>query len=182
MLKAKIALGVLALGITLAPAAPALAASHKPTKHHHKAKSHHKTTKTTKTTQASADGTNVICQSTDDDSAIKADITSSATAMEQGNWPAAQKDLVAFDNQENKLNNEAEAALRSAPANVQAAEHEFATQLFPMDEKIVATSTSVSQYNSAEQALFASPKWTSVSTIMENYQKSVCPTTTTSAP
>ena len=71
--------------------------------------------------------------------------TGMTVAGMKGNWPAAQKDLLAAEESQGKLGSKFFSVLSSAPSNVQSAARELIQQV-PVLESIVSTSTSAAQF------------------------------------
>ena len=104
--------------------------------------------------------------------------TAATTALIKGNWPLAQKDLLAIDTQTGKLEHEFIAALSSAPANVRKAANAVVKEV-PAEERAIRDSTSVSQYESTETAAIGST-FTGYATTIANYETSTCGSAATS--
>ena len=98
-----------------------------------------------------------------------------AKALESGNWKVAKKDLLALDGQPGKLEQELMSAVSSAPANVKAAAQE-STKLYPAELNAIKNSTSVAQFDTAEQKATSGAKFQKAASILEAYDTAQCGT------
>jgi hypothetical protein len=98
-------------------------------------------------------------------------------AMESGNWPATKKALLAEFTSEKTVEKNFLAALSSAPANVRTAGRQ-ALKVIPLEEKAINTSTSVTGYEKAIEAVVDTKKMQAVGTVFENYETATCGSTT----
>jgi cobalamin biosynthesis Mg chelatase CobN len=162
--------------------AAASASSHK-TKHHSKPKAKHHTTKTV--AKAGLNPGSKLCveayagesNSGAAGSAIEKAMISAETS---GNWDAAKQALDAAMNASLKEESQAEAALRSAPANVQAAMKGLFTYVQSF-ETAINNSSSFTQFATSMESLVQSSGIQADSTTLTNYLTQQCgppPTTT----
>jgi len=106
----------------------------------------------------------------------KAEVKSSAaisSAIESGNWGAAQKALLASFNQYSQAEAAAISALSNAPSSVKSA----ATKLIKFagtEKSIIQKSTSLTQFESSEQAAAQSPKVVSAEKTLTAYFSNKC--------
>lgn len=163
--RAGVAAATVAVLLAIAPTAPAWASSRN--KHSTSAKNHHATT------GANAGGS--FCQLVNEERAgfSSAVELAAGKALQAGNWKVAQKDLLLGITQTSKLVKEITASLSSAPAKIRAAANE-GLKLFPAEVKAVTHSTSVSQFESAEDAATSTPKFEKTSQVLAAYQTSQC--------
>jgi hypothetical protein len=98
-------------------------------------------------------------------------------AMIKGNWPLAQKNLLAAEKSQGKLESKFFSVLSSAPSNVQSAARQLIKQV-PALENIVRTSTSVSQFESKEQKFSTGAAYSKAAQTIESYYTSQCGTVT----
>jgi len=107
--------------------------------------------------------------------------TAIVKALESGNWPAAQKDMIAAFGQETAAEKAAVAALSGAPSDVRsagAAMIKFAnTEL-----KIVKSSISATQFESSEESAAESPKLQAAEKVLTAYFDNQCGIKPTSTP
>jgi predicted extracellular nuclease len=101
--------------------------------------------------------------------------TALETALEAGNWTAAKKDLIASYSQESKLEKSFISALSSAPSKVKSAANAV-LKLVPSEEKAVTKSTSVAQFETAEEAAISSKAFTSAGKTISTYETAQCGT------
>lgn len=94
-------------------------------------------------------------------------------AMESGNWPATKKALLVEFSSEKTVEKNFIAALSSAPANVRTAGKQ-ALKVIPLEEKAINTSTSVTGYEKAIEAVVNTKKMQAVGTVFENYENATC--------
>jgi predicted signal transduction protein with EAL and GGDEF domain len=95
------------------------------------------------------------------------------TALQAGNWPTAQKDLAATIGQTSALVKEITASLAKAPSKVRAAA-KVGLKLFPAESKAVSNSTSVTQFEKAEEAATDTAQFKKISAILLTYQTAQC--------
>jgi hypothetical protein len=98
-----------------------------------------------------------------------------AKALESGNWKAAQKGLLTLDGQTGKLEQELISALSSAPAKVKSAAQQ-SIKLFPAELNAIKNSTSVAQFEAAEQKATSGAKFQKAESILETYDTTQCGT------
>jgi hypothetical protein len=96
-------------------------------------------------------------------------------ALIAGNWKVAQKNLLAAENQSGKLVNEYSSALSSAPANVKSAAQE-SLKVVPALLKVLKNSTSIAQFEKAEQAVSSGAKFQHAASVIEAYDIAQCGT------
>jgi len=100
-----------------------------------------------------------------------------AKAVEAGNWPAAQKQLLATFNSDAALERRALGYLSSAPSNVRAAE-QTVLKLATTEESIIKSSTSFTQFESSLTTAAESPKLVSAEKTLSSYFGNQCGITT----
>ncbi len=100
-----------------------------------------------------------------------------AKAVEAGNWPAAQKQLLATFNSDAALERRALGYLSSAPSNVRAAE-QTVLKLVTTEESIIKSSTSFTQFESSLTTAAESPKLVSAEKTLSSYFGNQCGITT----
>lgn len=99
--------------------------------------------------------------------------TAIVKAIESGNWPTAQKALLASFNQDSGAVKAAIAALSGAPSKVRSAGSTMIS--FANSEvKIVKTSTSAAQFESAEESAAESPKIEAAEKVLTAYFDNQC--------
>jgi hypothetical protein len=98
-----------------------------------------------------------------------------AKALESGNWTVAKKDLLALDSQTGKLEQELISAVSSAPAKVKTAAQQ-SIKLVPAELNAIKNSTSVSQFDTAEQKATSGPKFQKAESVLEAYDTAQCGT------
>ncbi len=99
--------------------------------------------------------------------------TAATKALEKQNWKVAQADLKKLYGQSTKLVKEITAALSSAPAKVRAAAKQ-GLKLLPAEEKAVSASTSVDQFETAEEASTSTQAFKSVAQTLSTYETAQC--------
>jgi hypothetical protein len=99
--------------------------------------------------------------------------TSATQALEKQNWKVAQKDLKLLFQKASKLVHQITVALSSAPAKVRAAS-KTGLKLIPTEEKAVETSTSVNQFEAAEEAATSTTAFKSVAQTLSTYETAQC--------
>jgi hypothetical protein len=166
---------VLGLALALAPMAAA-SASHK-TKSHHKAK-HHATVK--KSSKAALAPGSSLCQTVDNAQTNSSDVGSNIekamlSAEQSGNFDAAKPAMIAAINASLKDEGPAEAALRSAPSNVQAALKGLFTWVQSF-ETVVNNSQSFTQFASSIVTLTENSTIETDSDTLANYLHVQCGT------
>jgi hypothetical protein len=97
-------------------------------------------------------------------------------AMESGNWAATKKALLVEFSSEKTVEKNFIGALSSAPANVRSAGKQ-ALKVIPIEEKAINTSTSVTGYEKAIEAVVDTKKMQAVGTVFENYENATCGST-----
>ncbi len=100
-----------------------------------------------------------------------------AKAIEAGNWPAAQKQLLAAIGSAAGLEQKALGYLSSAPSNVRAAE-QTVLKLVTTEKSIIKNSTSLAQFESSLSAAAQNPKLLSAEKTLASYFGTQCGTTT----
>jgi hypothetical protein len=172
---------VLGLALALAPMVAASASSHK-SKHHPKAKHHHTTTTTKPKAAALAPGSKLCAEALAGDSS-SGDVGSNLekamiSAAQSGNFDAAKPAMIAAINNSLKEEGPAEAALRGAPSNVQAAMKGLFgfVQSF---ETAVNNATSFAGFAASLETLSQNSQIQADSTTLGNYLTAECGTTTT---
>jgi hypothetical protein len=96
-------------------------------------------------------------------------------AMESGNWVATKKALLVEFSSEKTVEANFIKALASAPAKVRTA-GKAALKVIPLEEKAIHTSTSVTGYEKAIEAVVDTKKMQAVGTVFENYESTTCGT------
>ena len=94
-------------------------------------------------------------------------------AMASGNWTATKKALLVEFASEKTVEKNFISALSSAPANVKSAGKQ-ALKVIPLEEKAIDTSTSVTGYEKAIEAVVDTKKMQAVGTVFENYETTTC--------
>jgi hypothetical protein len=94
-------------------------------------------------------------------------------ALIKGNWPAAQKDLLAAEKSQSKLESKYVSVLASAPSNVRSAAKVLIKQV-PALENIVRTSTSAAQFEAKEQQFSTGLVYSKAAKTIEAYYTSQC--------
>jgi hypothetical protein len=94
-------------------------------------------------------------------------------ALEKQDWKVAQADLKKLYGQSTKLVREITASLSSAPAKVRAAAKQ-GLKLLPAEEKAVSASTSVNQFETAEEASTSTQAFKSVAQTLSTYETAQC--------
>ena len=107
--------------------------------------------------------------------------TTIVSAIESGNWTAAKKALLSAIASESGAEKAAIADLRGAPPNVRAAGSKL-LKFANTEVKVIKTSTSASQFESAEEALTQKPTFTAATTVLANYFDGKCGIATTTLP
>ncbi len=114
--------------------------------------------------------------------ATKAEAKSSAaisSAIESGNWAVVQKDLLSSFGQATQAEQTAIAALSNAPSSVKAA-GSVIIKFAATEKSIIQKSTSLTQFESSEEAAATSPKVASAEKTLAAYFTSKCgPVTST---
>ena len=159
----------LAIALALAPASLASAKSHHSTKH----KTHKTTTTTKPTTKEGLVPGGSVCTFLDDQAGSSHIASAMESAIESGNFASAQSTLLNLFSLIAKDAPTAEAALKSAPANVQAA---FKTMIsFDAQFKTaIAGATSFAGLGMALASLGQNPALQSASTTVGNYASEKC--------
>jgi hypothetical protein len=96
-----------------------------------------------------------------------------AGALIKGNWPLAQKDLLAAQKSQGKLESQFVSVLSSAPSNVQSAARVLVKQI-PALEKIVRTSKTAAQFSTREQQFTTGLAYSKAAQTIETYYTSQC--------
>jgi hypothetical protein len=96
-------------------------------------------------------------------------------AIKAGNWKAAQKSLLSLESQTGKLIQQLTSSLASAPANVKAAVQE-SIKLVPAQVNAVKNSTSIAQFEAAEQKATSGAKFQKAESVIEDYDTAQCGT------
>ncbi|HEY2215550.1 MAG TPA: hypothetical protein VGH31_10870 [Acidimicrobiales bacterium] len=96
-------------------------------------------------------------------------------AMESGNWKATKRALLVEFSSEKTVEKNFIKALSSAPATVRSA-GKAALKVIPVEEKAINTSTSVTGYEKAIEAVVDTKKMQAVGTVFENYESTTCGT------
>jgi hypothetical protein len=172
------AISVTTLGVALACAPMAVAsASHHKAKHH---KTKHHTSKTA--SKKGSDPSNSICLAINSAQSSSASI---APALEKAfaggttsTFAGAKQAMLSAMNTALKEEGQAEADLRSAPSNVQAAMKD----LFAFEgtfKAAISNASSLTQLETSMASLGTSPKLQTDSTTLTNYVTSLCGATTT---
>jgi hypothetical protein len=99
--------------------------------------------------------------------------TKEETALEAGNWKTAQKLILSTFGPLNAIIKNDGAALGHVPSNVKAA-IEVSLKAIPAEEKVVRTSTSVAQFETAVTTLFNTKKFEAAAKIVDAYQTTTC--------
>ncbi len=94
-------------------------------------------------------------------------------ALEKQDWKVAQADLKKLYSQSTKLVREITASLSSAPAKVRAAAQQ-GLKLLPAEVKAVSSSTSVNQFETAEEAATSTQAFKSVAQTLSTYETAQC--------
>ncbi len=94
-------------------------------------------------------------------------------ALIKGDWPTAQKDLLAAEKSQGKLESKFFSVLSSAPSNVQSAARTLIKQV-PALENIVRSSTSATQFESKEQQFTTGRTYSKAASTIEGYYTSQC--------
>lgn len=98
-----------------------------------------------------------------------------AKALESGNWKTAKKDLLSLDGQTSKLEQQLISALSSAPARVKSAAQE-SIKLVPAELNAIKNSTSVAQFDTAEQKVANGAAFQKAESVIEAYDTAQCGT------
>ncbi len=99
-------------------------------------------------------------------------------ALIKGNWPTAQKDLLAAEKSQGNLESKFISVLSSAPSNVQSAARVLIKQV-PALENIVRSSTSIAQFESKEQQFTTGRSYSKAAQTIESYYTTQCGSLTT---
>jgi hypothetical protein len=167
------------VGFALACAPMAAASAHK-AKHHKQ--THHHTTKTTSKSKGGSNPTNSICVAVNSAQSSSGNLgVALEKAFESGataDFATAKQEAIAAMNTALKEEGPAESALRSAPANVQAA----MKGLFTFESNLktaISNASSITQLESSFVTLGQNPALKTDSLTVANYVTSLCGTTTT---
>ncbi len=98
-------------------------------------------------------------------------------ALESGDWPSAQKALLAVFDQATQAEQEAVDALSNAPSSVRAAGAEM-IRLASTEKKLIETATSATQLESGVSSAARSPRATKAEKTLSSYFASKCGTAT----
>jgi hypothetical protein len=99
-------------------------------------------------------------------------------ALIKGNWPLAQKDLLAAEKSQANLESKFISVLSSAPSNVRSAARVLIKQV-PALENIVRTSTSAAQFATKEQKFSSGLAYSKAAKTIEAYDIAQCGPITT---
>ena len=179
--------GSLALGVTVLAAGPSSAAVARTTSHgHHRAKKHSdhnskskKKSSTSTGTPGGADASGSFCQlykkELDEGSAAGNQLEKD---IEANDWTGAQKVLETDFASSGKAASAMLGSLSSAPANVQAAARYAVSTIYPQEVAAVKDSTSLTQYESATNAIFQNATTVSNTNVLKQYENTECGTVT----
>ncbi len=96
-------------------------------------------------------------------------------ALIAGNWKVAQKNLLAAENKSSSLVKEYTSALSSAPANVKAAAQE-SIKVVPALLKVLKNSKSIAQFEQGEQAVTSGAQFQKAASVIDAYDIAQCGT------